>query len=178
VSELSINDPFYNFYNFCTKTCDAMKLLQKEGFVIQGLVVLYSAIDTMAWANLPSGDVTRSAFKEWIDHYMLCKYPLPCTSEELYAARCGLVHSHTAESKMSREQNVREIYYYGKGTSKELLESKVGGRSDVIQVRLLDLQMSFFAGIDAFFELLDSDPSRAEQVRNRTRLWMSWFDSH
>jgi hypothetical protein len=36
---------------------------------------------------------------------------LGCTAEDLYAARCAIVHSGAAESKMSREGKASEIWY-------------------------------------------------------------------
>ena len=173
MSKLPIDEMLYKF---STETLGAVNLLDKKGFMTQGLVVLYSAIDTLAWVNLPSGDVTRTAFKDWVDQYMLSTYPLPCTAEDLYAARCALLHSHTAESKSSREGNARQIFYYGKDRSKEWIDSIVDGQTNVVVVRALDIKLSFGAGVQAFAMELLTDVSRAKQVRDRIRLWMAWID--
>lgn len=173
MSKLPIDEMLYKF---STETLSAVNLLDKNGFITQGLVVLYSAIDTLAWVNLPSGDVTRTVFKDWVDRYMLSTYPLPCTAEELYAARCALLHSHSAESKSSREGNARQIFYYGKDRSKEWIDSIVDGQTNVVVVRALDIKLSFGAGVQAFAMEVLTDISRAEQVRDRMRLWMTWID--
>ena len=87
-----------------------------------------------------------------------------------------MLHSHSAESKSSREGNARQIFYYGRDKSKEWIDSVVGGRTDVVLVRALDIKLSFSAGVEAFAMELLPDLSRAMQVRNRTRLWMAWID--
>ena len=69
------------------------------------LILLYSTIDILAWLNKPSThpDVAKSDFISWVDRFFLQGTNLQCSSVELYAARCGIVHSYTAESKLSRE---------------------------------------------------------------------------
>lgn len=51
-----------NIDQFGMETLDAVVHLVKVNHCLQGLVVLYSAIDTFAWAGSNGGDVTRSDF--------------------------------------------------------------------------------------------------------------------
>src|SRR5262245_54852320 len=102
-------------FKFVIDTLDVLNLLQRSGHQTQLLIVLYSAIDTMAWVGLKEGDVTRTDFKMWVDRYLLPGTPLRCNSDDLYSARCSLLHSHAAESSSTRKGKARQTWYYGKG---------------------------------------------------------------
>src|SRR4051812_2144145 len=76
------------------------------------LVLLYTAIDVAAW--LSNDDPTARVgkrFMAWVDQYLLKAKPLPCTSADLYAARCGVVHTLTADSDLSDQGKARRICY-------------------------------------------------------------------
>ena len=36
----------------------------------------------------------------------------PYTPEDIWGARCGLLHTHTASSKLSRQGKARQLHYY------------------------------------------------------------------
>lgn len=88
---------------FGLQTLEAISCLITANHYMQALVVLYSAIDTLAWSTRGSGDVTRGDFCRWVTQYMQPEATLGCTPKDLYGARCALLHSGSAESKMSRE---------------------------------------------------------------------------
>ena len=89
------------------ETCIANK------FTLPALILMYSAIDIMAWLNRDEEheDVTRSDFILWAETFLLPDSGLSCTAIDLYAARCSLIHSYTAESRLSREGKASEIFY-------------------------------------------------------------------
>jgi hypothetical protein len=76
-------------------------------------VLLYATIDALAWLSLPAekAKTVRWDFKQWVETYLLPNSRLGCTSSDLYSARCGLLHSNTAESELSRGGEASEIYY-------------------------------------------------------------------
>jgi len=65
------------------ETCIANK------FTLPALILMYSAIDTMAWLNRDEEheDVTRSDFILWVETFLLPDSGLSCTAIDLYAAR-------------------------------------------------------------------------------------------
>lgn len=91
------------FDQFWMRTVDAIVTLIQANHYQQALVVLYAEIDTLSWVNLEEGDVSRKDFCNWVSKYLKPEVNLGCTAEDLYAARCALLHSGTAESKMSSE---------------------------------------------------------------------------
>jgi len=72
---------------------------------IGSVALIYIFIDSMAWAGLPAGrdQVTRSDFTAWVDRFMV----VPILAEyhysgaDLYAARCGLLHTYSPKEAPS-----------------------------------------------------------------------------
>ncbi len=104
------------------------------------LILLYSSIDALAWLGCPpeQSDSTRADFVAWVSRYML---PLPgveCSADDLYAARCGLLHTR-ADSRLNRTKRARRLYYHRRFGEKVL---------GVIQVRMKDSIMPLSIDID------------------------------
>src|SRR3989441_9826816 len=113
----------------------AADLVMERGYAMPGLILLYSLVDTMAWLSLPEGveDVRGTDFISWVRTYGLEQRVAPCTADELYGARCGLLHSFSPDSRRSRRGEIRPIYYVwgGAGDRKSGVEGKrgdLGGR--------------------------------------------------
>lgn len=162
---------------FITDTLGAVNELHKRGYVTQGLVLLYSAMDTLAWACVPSGEVTSAAFMAWANKYFLPGSELPCTAEDLYAARCGLLHSHAAVSKRSAEGKARQIWYYGKPASEALAHAQIGDRADVVAVRYIGLVIAFSEAATRLMSEMEADPVREAQILARMAHWLAWVDT-
>lgn len=94
-------------------------------YTLPALILIYSTIDIMAWLNRDEDhdDVMRSDFLSWVDCFLMPDSGLSCTSTDLYAARCSLLHSYTAESKLSREGKASQIFYvWGAAQDQDLQE--------------------------------------------------------
>lgn len=76
------------------------------------LVLLYSAIDISAWMTNedPKAGVGKR-FMAWVDQYLLKATPMDCTAADLYAARCGIVHTLSPDSDLSDKGKARRICY-------------------------------------------------------------------
>jgi hypothetical protein len=71
--------------------------LQKRR-ILQCLCLLYAGIDVVASLERMPQESTKSAFVRWVEENVLKVRPMSCTALELYAARCGILHSFTADS--------------------------------------------------------------------------------
>ena len=78
-----------------------------------------------------------------------------------YGARCGLLHSHTAESSDTNKGVARQIWYYGKGESENIILGQIGTRVDVVAVRVLDLILAFGDGAFRHIEDIAMDPEKS-----------------
>ncbi|MCE5328107.1 MAG: hypothetical protein LLG01_17000 [Planctomycetaceae bacterium] len=99
--------------NALVKMLDAARLCLEKRFDTPSLILLYSLIDTLAWLDITGGDgdVHRPDFERWVNKYLLPYDGLNCTANDLYGARCGLLHSHSPESRMSRNNVAKQIWY-------------------------------------------------------------------
>jgi hypothetical protein len=81
-----------------------------------GAVLLtYCAIDAMAFLSMPQGNqkVERPDFRNWVKKYMKTdsSQPYQYHEEDLYGARCGIVHTYGAESDLSNKNKCKKIAY-------------------------------------------------------------------
>ena len=155
------------------QTIDAIKQLVVANRYSQALVLLYSAIDTLAWVSLESGDVTRSAYYQWVDTYIVPEKLIGCTAQDLYAARCAIVHSGTTESKLSRDGKARELWYVTSSSSAESLQKyaqSIGSNAYVIPFTLL--VAAFTEGAMNFSEALAQNPELNTRCVKRMKHWL------
>jgi hypothetical protein len=164
--KLDADDPLVSIW----KTIEVMAELCWQNQILPALILLYSSIDSLAWLDMPASqqDVTRSDFMKWAETYILSKRELPCTSIDLYAARCSLLHTQSFESRLSRRQQAREIYYtYGLLSSQPLQNQiDLDGRN-AVAVNIDELVLAFLKGAEQFFEELYADPARLAVAQQR-----------
>lgn len=163
---------------FAMETIRAFNLLVGEDLNEQALVLLYSAIDRLAWVALESGDVTKSTFCAWVDKYIDPEESIGCTSTELYAARCGILHAGTAESSLSRKEDAREIWYERKETLANAMEiyGKLLGKN-IIVINPTVLFGWFCLGADKFNDEIEANPQKKLVYQERVKNWIRFRPS-
>ena len=149
----------------------------KRRLLLPSLLLLYSGIDIMAWLNRPKShaDVNRHDFIKWTDKYLLPSAGLACNAADLYGARCSLLHSYTAESRLSREGNAKQIFYAWGTHRAEYLQELINyvGTYPAVAVHVDDLFGAFRTGIQRFKEALSDDRKQANLVYERTDKFFS-----
>jgi hypothetical protein len=99
-----------------------------------------------------------------VNTWMLKNGKLKCTAEELYAARCGVLHSLTPYSTLSEKKGVRKIVYaWGKAKHEELEESisTLSMNDSIVSVQLEDLFWYFRGGFADYLDhVFSSDKER------------------
>ena len=154
---------------------DAIEDCLQKRRILSCLCLLYSGIDVIA--SLETGKSTKSTFLRWVEGNMLKARPMPCTALELYAARCGILHTFTADSDLSRKQGVcRIIYAWGNARNEDLSKvvKALGGAEVAIHVR--ELIDSFAAGLLLYLEGVVQNPDRLRRIEKSTDLWFSHLD--
>ena len=135
------------------------------------LIMIYSAIDSVSWlATENKNDKVGDRFKAWVDNWMLKAFHLPCSSEELYGARCGILHTLTADSTLSEKKNIRCIYYAWGNSETDDLETTFDdlNRSDLVAVHLEDLYEAFKLGMANFLENVTKDKELTEKINKKS----------
>src|SRR5437016_5607270 len=116
-----MNDAFYR--NTISMIDSIEDCLEKRRF-LPCLALLYTGLDVMASLESQPSEGTKAAFVRWVDKYFLKAQPLPCNATELYAARCGILHTFTAESDLSRQGKARMlIYAWGNAAVEDLAQT-------------------------------------------------------
>jgi hypothetical protein len=152
------------------------------------LILLYSAIDAASWlcAEDPDGPVQKY-FVAWVEKYLLTADKFGCSALDLWAARCGIVHTFSASSRLSREGKVHEIIYVNRGGNRDTLEQlenirnakspqEVGARREPapeddmhrnVVIEVDDLLNAFQKGVASMVSEAKSDASLSARIRER-----------
>jgi hypothetical protein len=87
----------------------------ENGCLGSAVILILSAIDAMAYLSMPESqqDVTRTDFVRWADKYTRFPGREQLTGEDLYGARCAMLHSYGARSRMSRGRKVQSNRLHG-----------------------------------------------------------------
>jgi hypothetical protein len=140
---------------------------------IPGLILIYSGINILASLNRYQTEENKKGidailFKRWANTFLLPGARLGCNSDELWGARCGLLHKYSSESEKSRSGKRKEIFYeFGDNpaTSKEFRAKCIKAGTKVIDIS--KLMTAFIRSVQRFNIYLGKNPRRAEVVYNR-----------
>jgi hypothetical protein len=150
----------------------------ENGLPEQALALIYSGIDTLGLLGAAAGiaDATRSTFMPWCETYILPRVQSvegdPLIAVDLYAARCGVLHTSTPASALGRKGDAREIWYQFRGrTGINML--------CVLPVPALRLDVEVLAwafrdGALTFLSDLQKDPARLQVADNRAQHFLRW----
>ena len=77
----------------------AIDLCLSNHYRMPALVLIYSGIDIMALLARPEAkpNVTREDFIAWCERYLTAAGFQECSAIELYATRCGIVHTYSPD---------------------------------------------------------------------------------
>lgn len=142
------------------------------------LTIIYSGIDTLGLLDAPAGveDANRTTYKDWCEKYVLPRLQsvdgTAITSVDLYAARCGVLHTSTPRSSLERAGNARQIWY--QFLDKTGVDMLLSTQHMPLQIDLEKLAMAFKEGGIAFIEDLNSDPVRFQLADSRSQHFLRW----
>jgi|AntAceMinimDraft_17_1070374.scaffolds.fasta_scaffold45190_2 hypothetical protein len=147
------------------KILQALEHCRQTQLIEPSLILLYSGIDIMASLDRATNHnyVTRNDFCNWVNTYLLSTCDIHCTDLELYAARCGVVHSYSPRSRLSDIGEVRQIAYsHGSGSVEKLQKAlDIGGHSlKIVAINLDDLIEAFKKAIIKFLKELPIESER------------------
>jgi hypothetical protein len=134
------------------------------------LALIYCGIDVLASFSRPAenGEVKPTDFINWAERYMQCEKVLGISGLDLYAARCGILHTYSMDSRLSAKGRARRlIYAWGDQESAEPMKllRKLGLPEIVVKIETLF--SAFVDGIRAFEKALGDDPKLESLVRRR-----------
>jgi hypothetical protein len=161
MSESAFNDSLAQLKSAVGDQFDARRTLA-------AVLLLYTSIDILAsLTRQESADATSGRlFKDWVNDYMLTESSLPCSADDLWAARCGLLHTLTAESDMSRAGRAKTLnYIYGDVSVAERVQrDKDPARASDIFLSTSHLLETFLSACDRFAAEVRSNSDLQQRV--------------
>jgi hypothetical protein len=99
--------------NHFSATLNATSTLYNLKLFSHQLVIIFSAIDTFGLLDAPSNQTsaTGSSFKEWAKKYIIPHQGITFTEEDLWGARCGILHTHTSDSDLAKKGKAKILVY-------------------------------------------------------------------
>jgi hypothetical protein len=150
-------DPIINvIHNSIRK---GIKVTLENECYASAVVLILSAVDAMAYLAMPESqqDVTKSDFVRWVEEYVRFPGTNQLSGLDLYGARCAMLHSFGARSKMSREGQCRVILWMDNAVPPIIFRPDLA--PDHVMVSILALKEAVFAGMDRFLINLYRDPN-------------------
>ena len=138
--------------NHYVKTIQAIECLSSNRFYEAALMLTYAGIDQMAWLSVPDTISDGKDFKAWVEKYINPNNTLGCSADDLWAARCGLVHTAAAESRDSTNLKAKKIYYVSGDVV--CTENKT---SDTVIINSTNLMKAFISGAYSFISEVKLD---------------------
>jgi hypothetical protein len=150
-------------------------LLFDQRFILPGLALLYTGIDIVASLERLAHEGTKVAFVRWCNDYLVKRNSLSCTSTDLYAARCGILHTYTAESDLSRAGKAKKVFYaWGTATARSLKDfAKYAKTTDAVYIHVDDLREAFRNGVDEWAVDVEKYPTRRAKVVKKSSQWFT-----
>ena len=142
------------------------------------LTLLYSGIDTLGWlrASANTKDASRSSFISWCENYILPRLRTvdgkQLTALDLYAARCGVLHTSNPVSKHGREGEAHEVWYQFRGQAGLNLMANAP-----LPPMMLDIEqfaVAFREGGVAFIAELNQDQTLFKTAEERAGKFFRW----
>jgi len=157
---------------------DALATCINAGLPEASLTLIYSGIDTFGLLNAPPGDLdaTGDTYKKWCEKYVLTRLQSvdgePVTAVDLWAARCGVLHTSTPLSKLEREGKAHQIWY--KFLGKVGVNFIMNAKLKPFGLDIHQFAMAFKQGGLAFLADLQQDQTALETANARAQHFLRW----
>lgn len=145
------------------------------------LILVFTLIDSFAWAASEKADRNvRDRFEKWLLERIYPDNSLPCTPTELYAARCGILHTLTSQADLNLRQGVRQVVYaWGPAKLVNLQKSiEVLNRADLVGLHINELLDAIKEGMAKTFEAAEVDAALSARLQEAASLHLTEMPSN
>ena len=153
-----------------TELVKSVNLLHRNGLHIPSVMMTYAAIDILAALARPANaqETSGANFRAWVDQYLLPGSRLKCNADDIWGARCGLLHTYAPESRHSRDGRARKLVY-----AIGVLDESARGTTqfvsgEYVTVVSQDLFDALSEGLKRFMDAFEADPELRERVTRHT----------
>lgn len=133
--------------------------------LVSAVSLMYSTMDAISALTRDRGKAKtdRTVFLHWVGKYVPTNC-LGCTAADLYGARCGLLHTHSPESNMSREGHVKAVVYKWRTGPEPDRAALPNVRRDAIVLCVEDLWEALQRGVGDFLADVEKSPDLHDSV--------------
>lgn len=166
--------PRHPYYQAIRDLKDSIEDCHAKARILPCLTLVYSGIDVFASLEAKPGEGVQSAFVRWVEAYMLSDWrSFSGGAIDLYAARCGIVHTFTYRSELSRRGRARNIIYaWGTAKADRLDKStRLLGR-DELTIHVRDLIDAFGRAVINHVEDVSAHPDRHKHFLEAAGHWL------
>jgi len=159
-----------DLYHAFPQIFKSIKLSIDNNLPLPSLMLIFAGIDISGWLGAETASLkTRESFTQWVDLYMLPCAAIPCSSIDLYSARCSILHTLTPDSDLSRSGKAKQIaYIWGDAKPEDLeFERTKGSESDLVMLHIGDTFSAFQSGWVKFIDTYEKDASVAPLFHER-----------
>lgn len=107
-------------YQAFEKVIKEIKTVQQSEALIATVILTFVSIDTMSYLSMPSNKVKNDSqdFINWVNKYMQTDkdQPYHYDPNEMWAARCGTLHSYSPYSNIAEKKGYK-LYGYHDGSA-------------------------------------------------------------
>ena len=138
----------------------------KHQCLVSAVSLMFAAIDAVSALNraIEKDDTDRSEFKKWVRDYLLPGSDLRCDESDLYAARCGVLHTYSSASRDARNNKARHLVYrWREGPTADADQPLP---PDALEVPVESLHEALKQAVRKFLEDSEVDPDVRERVQH------------
>jgi hypothetical protein len=138
----------------------AIEALWEANLQIPTLMLIYATLDTIGFIRTGGSEgEARPRFLDFVDHYIV-KHLRGITNNDLWGARCAILHTVIPESSSSTNLQAKEILYSWGTASTELLNQVLADAPEphkFVAMSVEDLMVALGNGMDEFLTDLEKD---------------------
>lgn len=164
------------FFKNYVQIIKAVHLCLERDLHMPALILLFTLIDSFAWAaSNKSRQKNREQFEAWVQDRVISNGQLSCTATELYAARCGVLHTLTSKAELNSVKGVREVVYsWGSAKLDSFHKAiEVINRDDIVGLHINELLEAVKEGMVKTFEAAENDPELRCRLQDAASLHFS-----
>src|SRR5476649_324027 len=149
---------------FGIRQSKAIACLREKEYKQATVILIFAAIDQLAWVASDKETVGNEGFKAWVQQYMIDRNPdllVGVTAADLWGARCGILHTGAPESNDFRSGKARRIFY---SSNMGQIDSN---DPDILVLSLEGLGTAFGAALVWFLDDLEADLDKDVRAREK-----------
>lgn len=141
----------------------------KNRGLFPALILIYASMDILGSLQTKDGFANRESFKTWVREHILNKKSFDFDEEDLYSARCGILHTMRYESKIN---NTKTIVYGFYGDDAEI--RKIINSTKESGVYVEELFCALVEGYKEYLEVLEK--STDKQINDNLNSLPAYID--